>query len=381
MQTATKYGRLLGALLLGTAVADLMISSGTSPYLVLFLGCALLLFSRRILKLGILTSVNVGTWYYAQKLPGYRKVPSILGWLHFQLTATPEDRERRVKNRQWNKAHKAEREHIEKMRKRYEGRVYSPAEIASFFAKYSVEVACLALVSDDTFRRRSKLGGVPHLVPGIDWPRSANTGLPYHFLAELHLAEVPRMAETEKLPQDGVLLFFADLSPDEWRSPRVIYQNTAGSPAQTPEDLPELNQYIRKRRRWPEGQNPCLMPEFAVRPVSRRVPCSNTLLPRDVDWNLVNLARKYGENQFAEFVEQEPDLRVSSKHYSYFTIGGPPSDFPNPTGGQGFKLLQLDSDDALGWMIGDVGVLEYWIDPDDLANQRFDQVNWAMGCG
>jgi hypothetical protein len=44
-------------------------------------------------------------------------------------------------------------------------------------------------------------------------------------------------------------------------------------------------------------------------------------------------------------------------------------------------LLTIDSDDAPGWMWGDVGLLYFMIDEDDLRNGRFDRVTVEMQCG
>lgn len=43
-------------------------------------------------------------------------------------------------------------------------------------------------------------------------------------------------------------------------------------------------------------------------------------------------------------------------------------------------LLQLDSDDEIGWMWGDVGTIYYWIRRQDLAAARFDQVWMIFQC-
>jgi len=41
-------------------------------------------------------------------------------------------------------------------------------------------------------------------------------------------------------------------------------------------------------------------------------------------------------------------------------------------------LMQFDSDYGMGWMWGDVGVLQYWIRPDDLKSRRFENVIVTM---
>jgi Domain of unknown function (DUF1963) len=41
-------------------------------------------------------------------------------------------------------------------------------------------------------------------------------------------------------------------------------------------------------------------------------------------------------------------------------------------------LLQLDSDLGANWLWGDVGTLQFWIRPEDLASRRFDRVVMTM---
>lgn len=43
-------------------------------------------------------------------------------------------------------------------------------------------------------------------------------------------------------------------------------------------------------------------------------------------------------------------------------------------------LLQIDSDDAPGWMWGDVGRIYFWIKQQDLALRRFDDVWLIFQC-
>lgn len=44
----------------------------------------------------------------------------------------------------------------------------------------------------------------------------------------------------------------------------------------------------------------------------------------------------------------------------------------NYTGSKGVRLLMLDSCDLVGFNFWNGGVIEFWIDPDDLAHRRFE---------
>jgi uncharacterized protein YwqG len=43
-------------------------------------------------------------------------------------------------------------------------------------------------------------------------------------------------------------------------------------------------------------------------------------------------------------------------------------------------LLQIDSDDRVGMMWGDVGMLYFWIRRQDLASRKFDKVWTILQC-
>ncbi len=62
-------------------------------------------------------------------------------------------------------------------------------------------------------------------------------------------------------------------------------------------------------------------------------------------------------------------------------IGGPKFANPNPTPGTGFKLLQVDSDNTLGVTWGDMGLVEFWIDPNDLAALDFGKTQFWISSG
>lgn len=98
--------------------------------------------------------------------------------------------------------------------------------------------------------RNSWLGGLPRLPDSIAWPEHPRTGLALHHLAQIDLAEMPRVDTLHGLPETGMLWFFADIDEElDWpvgpdQSPtRVLYhpKSTRELPMrQVPANLPEV---------------------------------------------------------------------------------------------------------------------------------------------
>src|SRR5262245_6286164 len=96
-------------------------------------------------------------------------------------------------------------------------------------------------------RGRSKLGGLPNLPPGIEWPHGREHfgfkrgSIPLHFMAQIDCSELPHVDTA--LPRSGMLFFFANIDDaadwmehpaDDYR--RVIYgpQVAADQPVRPP---------------------------------------------------------------------------------------------------------------------------------------------------
>lgn len=111
----------------------------------------------------------------------------------------------------------------------------------------------------------SWLGGWPCLPAGIEWPRHGRTNMPLHFLAQIDCEDLPRMEAETSLPDDGRLLFFADLDEemlmedDGSRTPdssRVIYvpkPEGTDTLCPWPEDMPDID-HPRSRKTGPDAQ-------------------------------------------------------------------------------------------------------------------------------
>lgn len=91
-----------------------------------------------------------------------------------------------------------------------------------------------AYVEPDSARPGStRLGGLPDLPPGLDWPQAGRQ--PLAFLAQLRLSEVARQDIDGLLPAQGMIWFFYDLegfpagqAPQEKGGFRVLYDPDEG---------------------------------------------------------------------------------------------------------------------------------------------------------
>jgi len=63
-------------------------------------------------------------------------------------------------------------------------------------------------LEDDSPLGGSRIGGLPDLPPGVEWPRI--DALPLSFLAQIRLADLRGLPGVEELPESGLLAFFYD---------------------------------------------------------------------------------------------------------------------------------------------------------------------------
>jgi hypothetical protein len=96
--------------------------------------------------------------------------------------------------------------------------------------------------------RRTRLGGSPLLAFGMSWPRNA-LDIPLAFVAQVDLSELVALSSHYRLPESGILSFFADCdllmhvkSAAGEADTRVVYtpaREIGDHNAQSPTDLPE----------------------------------------------------------------------------------------------------------------------------------------------
>jgi len=98
-----------------------------------------------------------------------------------------------------------------------------------------------------------KLGGLPTLPLGTEWPRHGLTGTPLHFLAQIDFSQLPLtpledVPSAAVLPRRGFLFFFADMVEEmlwanndgAFATTRVIFTDAGGAERTPPEDTPDI---------------------------------------------------------------------------------------------------------------------------------------------
>lgn len=232
----------------------------------------------------------------------------------------------------------------------------------------------------------SKLGGLPYRPVGFEWPHSRPDGRPLAFLAQLNLAELPHL---EGFPAGGIVQFFigdsdfyganfhgalniTDLSDDAHF--RVLYH------PEVTHDEAVLDTGPSPYRPDPDGMGLPHDPaqEFVLRGELTRGPVTvgdrlfDGLVGQPV-WELL------GEEDADEALDRYAQLAGEGHKlggYPNFTQSDPRT-LDDPY----VLLFQLDSDDDLGLMWGDVGIANFFIRPDDLARGDFRRVAYNWDCG
>lgn len=226
------------------------------------------------------------------------------------------------------------------------------------------------------------LGGEPNLPPEIAWPwfeREGKRVVPMHFLAQIDLAVVPRVAGMPDLPATGVLFFFftpvlASLFGYPPEAARVIY---AAADA-VPEDgrrMPDFPDFAT----LPPYEN---WPEVYIETPTEGYPRWNfDFLDFDAYWAHAvdndafwRAATEANADMFDHLMQLTETRRASgdargsadfAMHHLFGTKQG-----REPTGAI-TRLLTIDSDSDLGVAIGDRSGVVYWVPTEDLDQSNF----------
>lgn len=215
----------------------------------------------------------------------------------------------------------------------------------------------------------SKVGGLPYWPQTQEWPRNPE-GAPLYFLAQINFAEMPALSP---FPTKGIVQFFIndddlygmDFDDGEVQDTfRVVFH---------PEPRHSLEGLLTRTPTQAEYE---LLPHHP----ETSYPLTFSLAEEVAPATDAYFSTVFGAGFFAQFGEQEWSVYEdfgkkvrSDGHkiggYAYFT-----QDDPRLPEDPMLLLFQLDSDEGMDLMWGDMGVGHFFIRETDLLNGDFSKV-------
>ncbi|MEI0738962.1 YwqG family protein [Paenibacillus sp. JTLBN-2024] len=242
----------------------------------------------------------------------------------------------------------------------------------------------------------SRIGGDPDLPARIDWPATSE-GVPMTFLVQLNLQELAAANESLLLPDRGMLYFSS-----AWTS-RLTISSTASSMCRRRSLLP-LRAALRPGRPRLEGAFRAyrLEPRATLEPPNFAYADTEQVENDTADyedyeefvWSVTNsqngdvaLLFGYPDGQHGD-AEYEAALRIlTGEHYDYNTdhalrriaahLGGNEEKAKQEIRDT-LLLLEIDSDDDVGFCWWDAGALQFFIRKADLQAGRFDRTYCSL---
>lgn len=235
----------------------------------------------------------------------------------------------------------------------------------------------------------SKMGGLPDLPIGTDWPVS---GVPMAFIGQFNLAEVHPFDQENLLPESGLLSFFykedIELDPeDDWQDDwRVLYFDADPMQFVRRQYPANLDEYFYFHACKVSFEVALTLPEVDLPPIasigltfSERNDLIGHLIYINENLNLFDLNRPVG--QPFEMVDQllgypivrEPGLFASVEYRASLRTGNEVHSRSDNSGHLKWcSLLQVKGSDDLGMDWGG-SPLQYFIRNEDLKNRDFSQ--------
>ena len=240
----------------------------------------------------------------------------------------------------------------------------------------------------------TRIGGRPDLADNVIWP--VWKGKPLAFLAQVNLGDLVRFPFVNVSSQEGWLLFFYDAEQSTWGfdpqdkgSWAVIFM---------PNDKAQI-----ERRGIPSEvlqggfYKPC---RVEMREVLTAPPWESSAVRRlnlseaeqDAYWDLLDEVYTEEEGEVHHQILGHPtpiqgDMQLECQLVSNGLYCGNSTGYNDPRakelakGAEDWRLLfQLDTDDNAGMMWGDVGMLYFWIQQDDLEKGDFKGSWMVLQC-
>lgn len=230
-----------------------------------------------------------------------------------------------------------------------------------FSTQVGLQLQSTGAVSDAA---RSWLGGMPEMLASEPWPEGPSGKMA--FIAQICCADLPPTLWGGIGPRDGWLLIFLDALPVGGEPySRILHVLDRGAPRHEGSEI-ELS--------FVEGRN---RPSPAAGPVFPAVPIQLVVLPQREGGMPQSDTVRHKMGGLPTVGWEDPDhMTVSAyaplalrqawaEEYDYLGM--------DPTDEQEVLLFELATDEAAGWMWGDMGTALIRMPRGDLASGRFDR--------
>jgi uncharacterized protein YwqG len=273
------------------------------------------------------------------------------------------------------------------------GELFLPPAITQYQARLKPTIKPLIRLVADKSRKpkpwETKVGGAPYRLQGQHWPLTLDdTATPLAFLVQINYGELNGKGLLADLPTHGLLQVFISntefygvasedlghINPDiKQRFYRVIYiADVVENPTALDASVPDI----------PENPNGYALPYDAE---------IETALVGIADEEMITACDVGAGAAMGMNFDDYNDPAVAAVRGALWDVAVPGhklGGYPNFTqadprkaGDDHVLLLQLDTDQALGMMWGDVGIANFFIRPADLKARDFARVNFNWDCG
>lgn len=260
-------------------------------------------------------------------------------------------------------------------------------DVASIAACLSTPAVQVVKTSGATL---SHFGGLPDLPPAFIWPEQGVVRL--SFLARLSLTEIQQVQKVDWLPSSGALLFFYDLDKQPWGfdpsdrgGAAVLHAPDLPCPSLELQNdpvhsgaLPHRNVSFRRIDVFPSWERESVEAFGFSDAESDRY--------SELAEGVIGDEAKHQVGGFPAPVQRD-EMELECQLVTNGLYCGDPRGYKDPraaaleSGAADWKLLfQMDSDDDLGVMWGDAGMIYFWIREQAAARGKFEECWLILQC-
>ena len=227
----------------------------------------------------------------------------------------------------------------------------------------------------------SKIGGLPDLAPGVEWP--AWQGVPQSFVGQIRLADVQPYDVEHVLPASGLLSFFYNAKQDTYGvagdagSWRVFFtEDTANlKRATAPQNLPAEGQFKASALAFSSQLTLSPQPQLEVPGLPWTDADQQRYDPIYAQFTNDPNDKTPRDQLLGHPLTLQDDMRLQCETASQNITDARPELTQKALRWQ--LLFQIDSDERIGMQWASAGLLYYWLAREDLAARNFDRA-WLV---